>query len=803
MRKITRRWLTMIIMLCLSQITQAQIESRQSYRRYTTQDGLPQMQTERVWQDSRGYIYIGTLSGFVRFDGRTFTPLLKGRRENIVGFTETGGQVRALSFARQWIVECDEVRPQLFDPKKRWFLNNFNAGSLTGDYVLMENELEENRRLCRMTNEGFSPVLKGALLDEMTPDRKLFIDSTAIYVPTGRGLFRVNGNQAVLVSPKKDIYTLLRTDSTLLAFASDGIYSLEPGDRKWEVREILKADWKEATFGLTVRAMNSGCLAIADEHTVYVYDGYTLSEVIGGINLIKDLLVDRWERLWVASYQGLYCLFNRNFTNHRMTDQNDIARALCTDSEGKVFIGTLNGKVIVAKDSLHRTACHLINDNPEQFYAPNAARIGKDVYMVGNGDVACISEDSKGEISIRWAGLPKDRYQFVAASDNRLIVGSRKGIMAYHPETNTIDTLSTEILHPWCAATDAQGNLWIGSSPGLYQISKDGTITKTDYQQKLVITTMTADSDGNIFFASADSLFMIRSGQVLPISSQIPALAGHEVRSLHVSPRGFLVIAVLDGLFVSRINKDCQLSDIRFYNHLNGFTALEPQMAIMAETPDGFVWLAGIEEMTSFRPEDLYVYSEKDTYIAPPLKWWQHWWVWVIGILLLSLGLWIVARWYEHHRSRKEMIRLQQEKLLRDKQISHIRQKAMEAEPNELAHDIVKMTEKGHAKKMVFHTVNGTAIVEATDIAYFKADGNYTQIVTFHGTEMIVKGIGSIEKTLDQETFIRADRSTVVNIHNIAQLIPRERRCIFRSSEGVEVETTLLAPAFKRLETFL
>jgi len=113
------------------------------------------------------------------------------------------------------------------------------------------------------------------------------------------------------------------------------------------------------------------------------------------------------------------------------------------------------------------------------------------------------------------------------------------------------------------------------------------------------------------------------------------------------------------------------------------------------------------------------------------------------------------------------------------------------------------VTEKGHAKKMVFHTINGTAIVEATDIAYFKADGNYTQMVTFHDTEMIVKGIGSIVKSLDQETFIRADRSTVVNIHNIAQLIPRERRCIFRSAEGLEVETTLLAPAFKRLEAFL
>ena len=35
----------------------AQMTSTLSCRRYTTQDGLPQMQTETLFQDVRGYIY--------------------------------------------------------------------------------------------------------------------------------------------------------------------------------------------------------------------------------------------------------------------------------------------------------------------------------------------------------------------------------------------------------------------------------------------------------------------------------------------------------------------------------------------------------------------------------------------------------------------------------------------------------------------------------------------------------------------------------------------------------------------------
>ena len=158
-----------------------QIESSLTYRRYTTQDGLPQMQTEKVWQDSHGYIYIGTLSGFVRFDGRTFTPFLKGRRHNIVGFVETGGSVKALDFRRQWLTSFDDVKMRPIDPEWHWLLNNFNSGNLPDDYVLLEDEQEENRRLCHVTPEGFLPVLKGALLDRMTPDRKLYLDSTGLY----------------------------------------------------------------------------------------------------------------------------------------------------------------------------------------------------------------------------------------------------------------------------------------------------------------------------------------------------------------------------------------------------------------------------------------------------------------------------------------------------------------------------------------------------------------------------------------------------------------------------------------------
>jgi hypothetical protein len=264
------------------------------------------------------------------------------------------------------------------------------------------------------------------------------------------------------------------------------------------------------------------------------------------------------------------------------------------------------------------------------------------------------------------------------------------------------------------------------------------------------------------------------------------------------------VVAVIDGLFVSRISRDYVVSDTRFYDHRNGFTMLEPLMATMGETADGTVWLAGVEEMISFRPADLLAYDEEDTYIDPPLRWWQHWWVWLIVLALLSLVVWAVTRWYEKRRHRRRMMRLQRENIQREEQIAAIRQKAIEeTKASTLAKDIVKMTEHNIEQRITLRTASGTIVVDVKDIVYFKGDGNYSQIVTFYTKDTVLMGLGALEKMLDNEIFVRADRSTLVNIHHVCTLLPKQRRCIFRSPTGQEIETTLLAPAFSRLQQWL
>ena len=666
---LTRRLIVVAAAFLLSLATAAAIEmtSEISYRRFTTQDGLPQMQAETVWQDSRGYIYIGTLSGFVRYDGRTMTPFLKGQRMNILAFRETsaeeGGDVVAMGFRRQWFIDGNggtSITMQPIAPDWRWLLNNFNSGDLPSDYILLEDEHEENRRLCRISDEGFVTIARGKALDALTPSQRLYIDTLeGLKIPTG------------------NVCAYHRHNGRLYAFATDGAYIVD-GHR---LCRVARADWSAATYGLIVRSLPSGGMVVADEHSLYRFDGRNVTTIATGINLIKGLFVDCWSRLWVATYQGVYCYFNLNFTNYRLTDGNDIVRAVAA-ADGQIVMGTLNGKLLVDGELLSR------DDN--SFYMSSAATVGGTAYLAGGSDVCAVSGETQ-----RWLHLPPDRYQLVAAATpqhsqqaagrdgqaaGRVIVGSRQRLLSYDPATGRVDTLCTDFPHPWCAATDDRGRLWMGTTWGLFYVEpggSSGTAHHVDYPQNLIVTAMARDATGHVLFASTDSLFVICDGKVEDLTEQMPELGGHEVRALHVSPKGYLVVAVIDGLFVARIDSDCRISDTHFFDHQNGFTLLEPQQATMAETADGTVYLPGVESMMSFDPARLLENSQYDTYIAPPLKWWQHWWVWLAGCLVLGVGIWGLAYGYERRRQAAKLLELKRQKKQKELQINAIRLKTI------------------------------------------------------------------------------------------------------------------------------
>lgn len=129
----------------------------------------------------------------------------------------------------------------------------------------------------------------------------------------------------------------------------------------------------------------------------------------------------------------------------------------------------------------------------------------------------------------------------------------------------------------------------------------------------------------------------------------------------------------------------------------------------------------------------------------------------------------------------------------------------------ELAHAIAKVADRAGAvgasgaeapEKLSFRPVNGKLFVAAGDIAWFKAEGNYSTIVTFGGEELILENLLSLEHRLPGD-FARVDRSTIVNVSKIYKINQQERSCTLRSADGRSLELRLSRSGIEMLTSIL
>src|SRR5665647_496242 len=84
------RFKSIIFSVCLSLVLLAMslpvFAQNYPFREYTSDDGLPQLETMGAMQDSRGYIWMNTRNGLAQFDGHSFTSFYRkdGLPSNIV-----------------------------------------------------------------------------------------------------------------------------------------------------------------------------------------------------------------------------------------------------------------------------------------------------------------------------------------------------------------------------------------------------------------------------------------------------------------------------------------------------------------------------------------------------------------------------------------------------------------------------------------------------------------------------------------------------------------------------------------------
>ena len=126
----------------------------------------------------------------------------------------------------------------------------------------------------------------------------------------------------------------------------------------------------------------------------------------------------------------------------------------------------------------------------------------------------------------------------------------------------------------------------------------------------------------------------------------------------------------------------------------------------------------------------------------------------------------------------------------------------------ELSHAIAKVTDRAAVRgewpeKLVFKTVNAKLFLSADDIAGFRAEGNYATLITFGGEHLLLESLLSLEQRLRGGRFLRADRSTIVNIGKVCRLDQQLRTCTLQAADGRTLEIPLSKNGIENLSSAL
>ncbi|MDI9605231.1 MAG: two-component regulator propeller domain-containing protein [Bacteroidota bacterium] len=569
------------------------ITSEYAYRHYTTDDGLPSYSLETIYQDSRGFIWVGCTGGIARYDGFTFHRYMEGEFSNIVRISENSQhEIIAYGFTLNTIDRNTDTVRSLKFPKGYYVYKN-NHGDFPAGYFLLNKSYSKTKALFQLTDTGFVKRVEHPDFEKTDLfSGRLFVDEEhdRIYVPMSDGIsiLSLSGERLALY-PGYYAYNFIRYRDTVWFVASDGIYRFDHD----VIEKMISIDAQHDVSIMKLCVDANGALLFCDNFSVYRLLNEQIETLFTGVNQITDMLVDSEGNLWIATYQGLYNLFLLQFKNYWLKNRSDVVRGVVTDVNNQKIIGSYNGELIRFNDDSSANIAYPSNEYGNSFSAYFMEKQGS-LFLPGNGKILKIS----GRQS-HWLNLPVQSYDFAyALSDGTVAVGGMDGIHLISAEGNIVKTFPMDTLLQAIhsnIAEDRQGNGWCGGAHGITIVAKD-TIKRVSGDLLQPCLVFANDNEGNVWLAAENRLFRAMGDSV-----ELMHTFRNAIETIFFTRNNKLIVGTSNAINIS----DTALNHIVVYDHLNGFTGKEVMRAGISEDEEGRVWLPSVTSLVSFNPDEL------------------------------------------------------------------------------------------------------------------------------------------------------------------------------------------------------
>lgn len=514
-------------------------------KKYTAKEGISSSFITNIFQDSKGYLWIGSRAGLSRFDGLTFKnySIRAGlSNHNVYCITESpdgsiwvgtlNGLNRILNDKIQVYTEKDglpsnKVRALCADKNTLWIGTEKGLSRFMGNVF---KSFGESRPILSISGDDQKNILAG----------------------TSAGLFYCSGSFRYLWDTSKikvPVYSsLLDKDGDLwLAASHHGLYKLK---RSAEIPESVN-EYPSSFAGALLRSKSSEIYIRAD-YGMYIYenDKYTFSFCEDSTLTVFDFIQDTEGNFWIGQENGL---FRRSHGFIKVLNCNDgfcsrSAATLLKDRSGRIWMAGIDNKISIIngkniKDTLenklfeHGNFSFLMQDQNDDFWASGS--VGNLVRFNSNGTTYFRNRTEGGDrVMMSMLQDRKGNYWFGAENGLQKFDGKNFQLI---PGVGTVRTI-----------TEKDGKLLFGTSRGLYTLENNIPNLFPDSQViGISITEVQTDKNGDLWVASGGrGLLHFPAGKYYSDYSWSVAdgLSSDYVLSFDIDENGVIWVATFSGL---------------------------------------------------------------------------------------------------------------------------------------------------------------------------------------------------------------------------------------------------------------
>ncbi len=577
-----------------------------NFRNFSIEDVIEQGNVNTVYQDKKGYIWIGGNGGLTRFDGKNFkiwTVKDSLPSANVLAITQDSKGILWISCANKGVVSFDGNNFTQYTEEKGLISNDVRAifedsngnlwfGTFSG-VSKYNNGKFENLEL----NNGSA----GNFIYSICEDK----NGNLWFGAYGGGLGRYDGKSVVFFKTNDglaDNYITnvdINSKGEVVASTTSGIsvFDGKKFNNTGQQKGLLSFQLNDFAYD------GSGNLWMASDYGVTKYDGKTFSHITekAGIpdNKVNSVFVDREDNLWLGTKKGLTKLADRSFVHFSEPGfspteifKTSTGKIIATNRGGGIFVfngdnftkwefdETLNERVIscIAEDSFGKL--WFGTSDFEGVYVFDGKKIVQYTEDVGlpSNNINDIITDRKGKI---WIATPNG----VAKSDS-------SGFMKIEISEDVTDNNIVSLME------DNSGNIWMGSFDGMIYRYDGKKIQKFD-ENKSPVLSIIQNKKGTIFFRTEENGFLLLSENKFKSITQKDGLSSDVIRSLVFDKNGILWAGTQRGINKISFNSESKIQ-IRNYGFNEGFKSLECNSNAAMSDNDGHLWFGTSKGITRF-----------------------------------------------------------------------------------------------------------------------------------------------------------------------------------------------------------